>query len=277
MPELPELEGLAERLGDALDGRTLERADVLHFSALKTVSPPIDALPGRKVEGTGRRGKYVSFALGDLEIVLHLGQGGRVEIEDPPRRTKPRGALVRLVFSGALALLVREHGTERKAAWWVLPSGAAGPREHLGPEPFDDEAARYLRGAPDKRQLHTILRDQRTIAGIGRGFADDILHRARLSPLSTLASLDETERERLIAAMHDVLRDALDRERERSGGLAGKLGDRFAVHGRYGAPCPTCGTTLERVSYESREVVYCPACQTGGKKLADRRLSRLLR
>lgn len=277
MPELPELQALVERLDAALAGRKLSLVDILHFSALKTVDPAPDDLSGRGLTGTARRGKYVSLLFGDLEAVLHFSQGGRLDVEEPPKRTKPRGALARFVFDEASALLFREHGTERKAAWWVLPAGEEGPRAGLGPEPFDDAFAALVQTSDDGRQLHTVLRDQRTVAGIGRGFADDILHAARLSPLTPLKKLGDEERRRLLLATRQVLDDALLAERERSGGLTGKLGDRFTVHGRYGQPCPRCGEPLRRVSYESREVVYCAACQTGGKVLADRRMSRLLR
>jgi formamidopyrimidine-DNA glycosylase len=134
-----------------------------------------------------------------------------------------------------------------------------------------------LTGGDDQRQLHTLLRDQRTVAGIGRGYADDILHEARLSPFRKLTNLDGAERERLVTSVTAVLDAALARERRRSGGLPTKLPDRFVVHGKAGTPCPRCGDDLRRVSFESHEIVYCPACQTGGAVLADRRMSRLVR
>ena len=129
----------------------------------------------------------------------------------------------------------------------------------------------------DGRRVHTILRDQRTVAGIGRGYSDDILHRAKLSPYASLDSLEPDQRKTLLAAVASVLDDALEAERRRTGGLPTKIGDHFTVHGRYGQPCPVCGGDLRRVSYESHEVTYCPTCQTGGKVLADRRLSRLIK
>jgi formamidopyrimidine-DNA glycosylase len=129
----------------------------------------------------------------------------------------------------------------------------------------------------DQRRVHTLLRDQRTVAGIGRGYADDILHRARLSPYDALGGLGEGQRRALVDAVHTVLDEALVPERKRMGGLPTKIGDHFAIHGRWGQPCPRCGADLRRVSYESHEVTYCPDCQTGGKVLADRRLSRLLK
>jgi len=147
----------------------------------------------------------------------------------------------------------------------------------LGPEATSDEFGAWVRTSDDRRRVHTILRDQRTVAGIGRGYTDDSLHRARLSPYASLASLDADARERLITAIHEVLADGLERERRRTGGLPNKLGDGWIVHNAHGQPCPVCGTTLQRVSYESYEVTYCPTCQTEGKVLADRRLSRLLK
>ncbi|MBV8234729.1 MAG: Fpg/Nei family DNA glycosylase [Acidimicrobiia bacterium] len=278
MPELPEMQGLAERLGSALTGATLSGVEPLQFSALKTVLPPADAALGHSVESVTRRGKYLLFDFVDgPRMIVHLSQGGRVDLEETPKRTRPKGAVVRLRFDGGPDVLVKEFGAERKAAWWVLERGDDGPLDGLGPEPFSDEFASLIRTGVDKRRIHTMLRDQRTVAGVGRGHTDDILHRAQLSPYATLASLSADERERLLTAVRDVLDDALGGERKRTGGLPTKLSDRFVVHGRAGRPCPRCGDDLRRVSYESHEVVYCPTCQTGGKVLADRRLSRLIR
>jgi formamidopyrimidine-DNA glycosylase len=159
----------------------------------------------------------------------------------------------------------------------VLAEGDDGPLAKLGPEPDSPEFERFVLEGDDTRRVHTILRDQRTVAGIGRGYSDDVLHRAKLSPYATLASLNAPQRRGLLEAIDAILEDALAVERKRSGGLPTKIGDHFTVHGRYGTPCPVCGGDLRRVSYESHEVTYCPACQTGGKVLADRRLSRLLR
>ncbi len=277
MPELPEVQALAERLTVAVGGGPFAAADVLQFSSLKTVTPRAAELTGRTLERVGRRGKYLVFELGGPRILAHLSQGGRVDVEDPPKSTKPRGAVVRLRFEGRPSLLVKEFGRERKAGWWVLAEGDEGPLAKLGPEPDTPEFERLLGEGDDPRRVHTILRDQRTVAGLGRGYTDDVLHRAKLSPYASLAQLDRAQREALRAAVHDVLTDALDAERRRSGGLPTKIGDHFTVHGRAGEPCPVCGDDLRRVSYESHEVVYCPTCQTGGKVLADRRLSRLLR
>jgi formamidopyrimidine-DNA glycosylase len=227
----------------------------------------------------GRRAKYLIFALDDgNRILIHLSQAGRLDIEEPPKKTRPKGAAVRIRFDNGRALLVREHGTERKAAWWVLGPDDDGPLERLGPEPDSDEFAELVLHGTDKRRIHTILRDQRTVAGIGRGYADDALHRAKVSPYATLPSLSDEQRAGLLEAIRLTLADALAGERERKGGLSEpRLGERFRVHNRAGTPCPDCGDGMRRVSYESYEVTYCPQCQTGGKVLADRRLSRLVK
>jgi formamidopyrimidine-DNA glycosylase len=277
MPELPELQAVAERLTDALGGNVLLGIDAFQFSALKTVDPPPSDVAGATLAGVSRRGKYLVFDFGPLQVLVHLSQGGRLDVEDPPKATKPRGAVARFVFESGPSLLVKEFGTERKAAWWVLRAGDEGPLEGLGPEPFDDAFAAVLEGAADGRQLHTWLRDQKTVAGIGRGFADDILHEALLSPLKKVSSLTDDERRALLESVRTVLSGATERERRRTGGLPAKMGDRFTIHNRFDTPCPRCRATLQHVVYESREVVYCPACQTGGKVLADRVLSQFLK
>ena len=279
MPELPQMEALAERLGDAVTGSVLEGVEPLGFSALKTVTPAPESLLGRRVESVGRRAKYLILDFGDAgRILLHLSQAGRLDLEDPPKKTRAKGSVVRLRFADAPAVLVREYGHERKAAWWVLAPGDDGPLERLGPEPDSDEFAEIILHGDDRRRVHTLLRDQRTVSGVGRGYADDALWRARLSPYASLASLDDDARAHLLDAIREVMRDGLERERSRTGGLSQpKLGEHFEVHARYGSPCPRCGETLRRVSYESHEVAYCPNCQTGGKVLADRRMSRLVK
>ena len=271
------MQGLTERLHAAVAGSAFAGAVALQFSALKTVSPGPETLVGRTLDRVGRRGKFAVLEFGGPRLLFHLSQGGRVDIEDPPKQTKPKGAVVRFRFEDRPAILVKEYGTERKAGWWILAPGDDGPLTRLGPEPYSEAYAELVLGGGDRRRVHTILRDQRTVAGIGRGYSDDILHRAQISPFATLVGLSPDERKRLLEATHEVLDEALVSERERTGGLQTKIGDHFAVHGRYGYPCPRCGADLRRVSYESHEVAYCPACQTGGKILADRRMSRLVR
>jgi formamidopyrimidine-DNA glycosylase len=277
VPELPEVQALAERLDAAVAGAAFAGAVVLQFSSLRTVSPRPESLVGATLERVGRRGKYLVFEFAGPRLLVHLSQGGRIDVEDPPKKTRPRGAVVRLAFDGRPSILVKEFGRERKAGWWVLAEGDDGPLAKLGPEPDSPVFERFVVKGDDARRVHTILRDQRTVSGIGRGYSDDILHRAKLSPFATLAALSSEERRDLLDAVREILVEALDVERRRAGGLPTKIGDHFTVHGKYGTPCPRCGDDLRRISYESHEVTYCPACQTGGKVLADRRLSRLIR
>jgi len=278
------MQALSERLHDFATGTTLRRIDPLGFSGLKTFAPPADELYGRLLATVTRRAKYLVWTFaGGARVVIHLSQAGRVDTEEPPRTTRPRGSVARFVLAGAgaeRAVLLREHGTRRKASWWILAPGDEGPLAGLGPEPASAEFARLIHTSDSNRRLHTDLRDQRVVAGIGRGWGDDIVHRARLSPFTTLRSLTADEREGLLTATTTVLDEALTLERTRTGGLSeAKLGGRFAVHGKFGRPCPTpgCTDTLRRVSYESYEMTYCATCQTGGHVLADRRLSRLLK
>ena len=281
MPELPEMQALAERLDAFVAGRSLTRAQLLGFSSLKTFTPSVDDLYGQRLEAVTRRGKYLVLTFADQHrIVIHLSQAGLVDAEEQTKVTRPRGAVARFAFDDGRAVLVREHGTQRKASWWVLAPGDEGPLAGLGPEPASPEFAAWVRTSDSRRRLHTDLRDQRVVAGIGRGWGDDIVHRAQLSPFAALHGLTPDERDRLLGATRSVLDEALALERTRTGGLSeAKLGGRFAVHGRFTEPCPTpaCTDTLHRVSYESYEMSYCPTCQTGGKLLADRRLSRLLK
>jgi formamidopyrimidine-DNA glycosylase len=279
MPELPQMEALSERLQARVGGAALAAVEPIGFSGLKTFDPPPETLVGRTLERTGRRGKYLILDFGGPRVFVHLSQAGRLDVEEPPKTTRGgKGGVVRLRFDNDVALLVREHGTERKAGWWVVGEGEEGPVVGLGPEPDSDEFAQLILDGDDRRRVHTLLRDQRTVAGIGRGHADDALWRARLSPYATLASLGPDERRRLLDEVRGTLADAVERERQRTGGLSEpRLGDKFIVHNRYGTPCPRCGDTLRRVSYESYEITYCPTCQTDGKPLADRRLSRLVK
>jgi formamidopyrimidine-DNA glycosylase len=252
--------------------------DPIAFAALKTVTPsPLD-LAGKSLASVGRRGKFLVLDLGTLRVLVHLSQGGRIDFQPRSKANgRPKGGVVRFVFDREPALLVKEFGTERKAGWWVLAADDDGPLAKLGPDPFGEEFAELLLHGTDSGRLHALLRDQRRVAGIGRGYADDILHRARLSPYRSLSSLDDEERQRFLEAVRSVLGEGLEVERTRKGGLPTKVGDHWIVHGRSGTPCPVCGTELRRISYESHEVTYCPACQTEGRVLADRRLSRLVK
>jgi formamidopyrimidine-DNA glycosylase len=281
------MQALSERLDALLAGTTLFRVDALGFSALKTYEPSPDSVLHDRLVSVHRRAKYLVWTFDDgIRFVLHLSQAGRLDVEQPPKQTRPRGAAGRFVFGrGAefegpgIGILVREYGTHRKASWWVLAPDDDGPLARLGPEPGSEEFADLVRTSTSKRQLTTDLRDQHVMAGIGRGWGDDILHRARLSPFASFGSLTPEQRESLLSAATTVLNDALELERTRTGGLSeAKLSGRFKVHGRVGEPCPaTCGDTLCRVSFESYEMIYCPSCQTGGRQLKDRRLSRFLK
>jgi formamidopyrimidine-DNA glycosylase len=285
---MPEMQALSERLDAQLAGMTLLRIELLGFSSLKTYDPAHESLRGHQLVSVTRRAKYLVWAFDDgVRVVLHLSQAGRLDIERPPKSTRPRGSAVRFLFghdevgldARSVGVLVREYGTHRKASWWVLAPGDGGPLATLGPEPGSAEFAKFILTSDSRRRLTTDLRDQHVLSGIGRGWGDDILHRAKLSPFASLHSLSEQQRETLLKSVNDVLGEALTLERTREGGLSeAKLGGRFKVHGRAGEPCPTpCGDTLSRVSFENYEMTYCPTCQTGGRTLADRRLSRLLK
>src|SRR6516225_8848048 len=229
------MHALSERLHALLAG-----ADLLGFSSLKTYAPTHDSLVGHRLSSVGRRAKYLVFTFDDdNRIVLHLSQAGRLDIEDPPKKTKPRGSVARFVFGkgadgldgAGVGVLVREHGTQRKASWWVLAPGDDGPLAGLGPEPGSEEFAAFIRTSDSNRHLTTDLRDQHTVSGIGRGWGDDILQRAKLSPFASLRSLTDEQREELIKAAVDVMHEALELERQREGGLSeAKLGGRFKVH-----------------------------------------------
>ncbi len=282
------MQALSERLHALLAGATLMDVSVLGFSSLKTYAPSPDSLLDHRLVRVSRRAKYLEFEFdNDVRIVLHLSQAGRLDVEQPPKQTRPRGSAVRFVFGRGgtgfegpgVGLLVREHGTHRKVSWWVLSPGEDGPLAGLGPEPGSDEFAELIRTSNSKRHLTTDLRDQHVVSGIGRGWGDDILHRARLSPFASLGSLRPEQREALLGAVTTVLDEALELERARKGGLSeAKLSGRFKVHGRAEELCPSgCGDTLRPVSFESYEMTYCPLCQTGGRQLKDRRLSRLLK
>jgi formamidopyrimidine-DNA glycosylase len=282
------MQALSERLDALLAGATLFRADLLGFSSLKTYEPTHDSVVGHRLMSVKRRAKYLVWEFDDsVRIVVHLSQAGRLDVEQPPKQTRPRGSALRFVFGrGAtefdgpkVGVLVREYGTHRKASWWVLAPDEEGPLARLGPEPGSEDFATLIRTSTSSRRLTTDLRDQHVMAGIGRGWGDDIMHRAHLSPFTSLGALTSAQRESLLSAVTSVLDEALELERTREGGLSeSKLGGRFSVHGRAEEPCPSsCGDTLRRVSFESYEMTYCPTCQTGGRQLKDRRLSRLLK
>lgn len=282
MPELPELQALAEGLSAACSGATIQDATAWQPATLKTADPPLAALAGRTVSEVWRRGKLIGVAADGLTIVIHLMQGGRLGLV--PRTTKRPGRTVALsvALEDGQELRLREAATEHRASVHVLDE--AGLAQHppltgLGPEPIGLSADDWrTRLAAKPARLHTALRDGHRVAGIGRAYASDIMWVARLAPFARTDRMTDDEYRRLAAAADMVLQQALDRARER---ITTNLPDReervTVVHKHYGDPCLRCGRALERVSYEGYELVYCPDCQNGGRVLADRRLSRLLR
>ena len=282
MPELPELDVLAENLAARLGGARVASVRVVSVAALKTFDPPIDALVGRAVTGAGRRAKYVWLELGELLLVMHLSLGGRLVLGAKPASRKVAALTVEL--DDGRVLSITEGGTQRRAAVWLVDDvekvpGLAG----LGPEPLDpgftvERLAAIL--AEGGHTLKRMLTDQRAMAGVGNAWSDDVLHRARLSPFARPERLDADEVRRLHAALVGVLTEARGSLAEQVGGeveVPRAAERRFAVHGRAGDACFVCGDTIRSVWMGERETSYCPTCQTGGRVLADRRRSRFLR
>ncbi len=279
MPELPEVQAHAERLTVDLAGRSLKRFVPLTFTALKTAVPPPDAAYGLPLQRVGRRGKYLLVTFEPVTFVVHLMQGGRLLL-DAKQSAKPRGGQARFVFDGGPALLLTEQGTERRAGvWCVATDGAldAPPLDHLGPEADTIEPAELATlFASRSMRLHGFLRDQRMIAGVGRRLANEICHRARLSPFAMTGKLDLEGATTVVTAMREAIAEGLAYERTREDMSSSK--DRPGrVHHRAGEPCPVCGDTIRAVEYAGYTVNYCPTCQTAGKVLADNTTSRFLR
>jgi formamidopyrimidine-DNA glycosylase len=284
MPELPEVEITARRLSEALAGEEVRSALAPGINALKTFDPPLQALEGRAVERIRRIGKHMVIDLGDdLHVLLHLMSAGRLQLY--PKRASLRDKTSRLLlrFDGDRELRLREFGT-RQAAWVKVLRGDALMADDavatLGPEAWPDPPAdlRELLAAQGARPLHAVLRDQRVIAGIGRSWVDEILWTARLSPFKRADDLDEATAQGLREAIFGCLDGALEHYEERVAlPIPDKMPMPLQVHRHEGEPCPRCGTVLEAVHYESYVMAYCPADQTGGKVLKDRRLSRLLK
>jgi formamidopyrimidine-DNA glycosylase len=275
MPELPEVEAWVRELDPLVSAAPIEKAGPAHIATLKTADPPLAALLGREFAGARRRGKNLLFPTRDDELVLrvHLMSAGRLRHLAPGAKG-PKTPMFRLRFVGGAELVLTEAGKKKRAGvWLVTPEQLDADLAHLGPDALALDAAdlaEILRR--ERRQLHPLLRDQRAIAGIGRAHANEILLRARLSPFKASTELSGEEVERLASALHEDLARALEL-RERGKGDA----DVYLVHNRLGQPCPQCGTSIERVDFEEHTIYYCPSCQTGGRLLKDRRLSRLLR
>ncbi len=279
MPELPEVEAHAERLSTAFAGRRLASFRPLTFTALKTARPdPADAV-GRVLDAVGRRGKFLLLRFGDLTFVVHLMQGGRL-VPDERRSARPRNGIARWDFDGdGPALLLTEAGREHKAGVWVLGGDPADqpPLDGLGVDAdavTRDGLAELLRGA--RGRVHGFLRDQHGVAGLGRMLANEICHRAQLSPFATVDRLDDEQVDRLHAAIGACIADALAHERTLDA-MSSSADRPGAVHRRKGAVCPVCGDTVRAVEYAAYEVDYCPTCQTGGRVLADNTTSKFLK
>ena len=275
MPELPEIEAWVRELDAPVSAAPVERAGPAHIATLKTFDPPLGALDGRRFEGARRRGKHLLFPTDDGELVLriHLMSAGRLRLLRPGAKG-PKTPAFRLRFTDGGELVLTESGPKKRAGVWLqTPVQTDAELAHLGPEApgLGAERLRELL-AGDNRRLHSLLRDQRALAGIGRAHANELLNRARLSPFALSTQLDDEEVERLAAAIDDDLARALEL-RERGKGDK----DVYLVHRRLGAECPHGDGTIHQVDYDEHTVFYCPACQTGGRILKDRRLSRLLR
>ena len=275
MPELPEVETWVRELDPLVSRSPVARAGPAHIATLKTFAPPLAELEGRSFSGSRRRGKNLLFPTADGELVLrvHLMSAGRLRYH-PPGGKSPRTAMFRLAFADGGELVLTEGGKKKRAGVWLLtPDGLVAELAHLGPD-----ALNLPRGTleeilgRERRQLHPLLRDQRALAGIGRAHANEILWRARLSPFALSTQLAREEVDRLAAAIDEDLSRALElRERGKTDAEV------YLVHDRLGEPCAVCGTPIRRVDFEEHTIYYCPDCQTGGRVLKDRRLSRLLK
>jgi formamidopyrimidine-DNA glycosylase len=288
MPELPEVEALARDLDARLRDRAIVRVDIAAFSCLKTYDPPVTALTGGLVDGVTRRGKFLDIDVSGTHLVLHLAKAGwirwRDEVPELPARPNAKSPLAaRIVLDNGSGLDITEAGTRKSLALYVVrdPDDVPGIAR-LGPDPlgeaFTPGLLREILTQAGRAQIKGVLRNQGTIAGIGNAYSDELLHAARMSPFKPANSLTDKELATLYAAIRSVLTDAV----KRSSGLPaselkGEKKSNMAVHGRTGEVCPVCGDTVREVAFADSSLQYCPTCQTGGKPLADRRLSRLLK
>ena len=281
MPELPEVEIVARRLEAAVGGATVESVLAPGMNVMKTFDPPLSALEGRELTAVRRVGKMPVVEFGDLALLIHLMSAGRLRLFDKRASLKDRASRVLLRLEDGRELRLREFGTKQRAWAKLLPTDAVAADEmvaRLGPEAWPPPPLEEFAAAIDKpRHLHPLLRHQKDIAGIGRSWVDEILWEARLSPFKKGAELNAEEVERLHVALH-VLGDAIDHYEETIGPeVPEKVPKPLKVHKHEGEPCPRCGTTIEAVYFAEHQTNYCPACQTGGRVLKDRRLSRLLK
>src|SRR6188472_1240064 len=275
MPELPEVEAWVRELDTLVSRAPIEIARPGHVATLKTFDPPPAALAGRTFEGARRRGKNLLFPTADGELVLrvHLMSAGRLRYV-PSGKKAPAKPMFQVRFADGGELDLTEGGKKKRAGvWLVTPDVLDAELSHLGPDALDvDEAALGEILRRERRQLHPLLRDQRALAGIGRAHANEILWLAKLSPFKLSTDLSAGETEQLAAAMDEDLERALVLREAGKGDAAV-----YRIHGHFGEPCPLGHDTLRRVAFEEHTITYCPTCQTGGKELKDRRLSRLLR
>src|SRR5512133_2037581 len=275
MPELPEMEAWRRALDEPVSAFAIEKAGPAHVATLKTFDPPLSALEGRRLAGAERRGKRMLFPTEDGELVLlvHLMTAGRLRYLAPGEKG-PKAPAFRLRFEGGAELMLTEAGSKKRAGVWLLtPEAAKAELAHLGPEALGvgAEALGEI-CASESRRLHSLLRDQRAIAGIGRAWAHETLHHAKLSPYALSRELTSEEIERLAGAIDAELARGLElRER---GAADARV---YRVHKKLGEPCYVCGAPIAQVDYEEHTVYYCPDCQTGGRVLKDRRLSKLLK
>jgi formamidopyrimidine-DNA glycosylase len=278
VPELPEVQAHAERLDAMFAEATLARFRPLTFTALKTATPPPSDAEGHALVFAGRRGKYLLFDFGTATFVVHLMQGGRLR-PDEKQSAKPRGGIARWVFDDGRALLLTEPGTERKAGVWVVAGDPESqtPLDALGPDAdrIDGAAMADLFAAHPMR-LHGFLRDQHIVAGLGRRLANEVCHRARISPFANTGKLDRVAAEAVVEAITACVGEGLAYERGRDD-MSSSADRPGSVHHRVGETCPECGDTIRSVEYRAYTVAYCPTCQTNGKVLADNTTSKFLK
>nr|WP_207619598.1 Fpg/Nei family DNA glycosylase [Nocardioides sp. IC4_145] len=285
---MPEVEALALDLKGRLDGRAIVKVHIAAFSALKTFDPPLSALEGTLVDDVTRHGKFLDLDCSGTHLVLHLARAGWVRWRDevptiPPKPSNKSTLAVRIVLDDGSGLDVTEAGTRKSLAMYVVrdPHDVPGIAT-LGPDPLTDDFTAERLGEilqrEGRKQIKGVLRHQGTIAGIGNAYSDEILHAARMSPYKPASSIEGEELQGLYAALRTTIGDAVDRSRGLAASeLKGEKKSHLAVHGRTGQPCPVCGDTVREVSFADSSLQYCPTCQTGGKPLADRRMSRLLK
>lgn len=287
MPELPEVEALAHHLREHAVGRTVGRVDLAALTALKSFDPPVTALVGRPVTGAGRCGKHLDLDCDGVHLVVHLMRAGWLRWSDSLSATPPKpgkGPLAMRVHlgepPGAPGFDLTEAGTQKRLSVWVVHDPAEVPGiATLGPDALDislPDFTALLAGRAER--LKTVLVDQQVLAGVGNAYSDEVLHTARLSPFATAARLTDPQVRRLHTALVEVLRSAVDRSvGQDAARLKGEKRAGLRVHARTGMPCPVCGDTVREVSFAERSFQYCATCQTGGRVLADRRLSRLVK